>query len=225
MLEDVRGPAGDGLGSEKRDEAAWKGLGAAGHHEDALSVRETELSTLLRLGVDEEVIFAVKQNLAGTYKSLGRLDDCLRTQQDAYSGLLKLYGEDDMFTLGAANNYASILGQLERFEEAKSLMKKTMPVARRVLGDHNSMMLRMRWSYARALCEDVSSTSEDLREAVTTLEDAAPTARRVLGGAHPITGGIEECLRGARATLHAHETGDVSLLREGIERVATRDAK
>jgi hypothetical protein len=201
------------------------GLGAAGHHEDALSVRETELSTLLRLGVDEEVIFAVKQNLAGTYKSLGRLDDCLRTQQDAYSGLLKLYGEDDMFTLGAANNYASILGQLERFEEAKSLMKKTMPVARRVLGDHNSMMLRMRWSYARALCEDVSSTSEDLREAVTTLEDAAPTARRVLGGAHPITGGIEECLRGARATLHAHETGDVSLLREGIERVATRDAK
>ena len=201
------------------------GLGAAGHHEDALSVRETELSTLLRLGVDEEVIFAVKQNLAGTYKSLGRLDDCLRTQQDAYSGLLKLYGEEDLFTLGAANNYASILGQLERFEEAKSLMKKTMPVARRVLGDHNSMMLRMRWSYARALCEDVSSTSEDLREAVTTLEDAAPTARRVLGGAHPITGGIEECLRGARATLHAHETGDVSLLREGIERVATRDAK
>ena len=110
-----------------------------------------------------------------------------------------------MFTLGAANNYASILGQLERFEEAKSLMKKTMPVARRVLGDHNSMMLRMRWSYARALCEDVSSTSEDLREAVTTLEDAAPTARRVLGSAHPVAAGIAEELCRARAALSARE--------------------
>ena len=40
---------------------------------------------------------------------------------------------------------------------------------------------------------------------MTTLEETEPTARRVLGGAHPITRGIEECLRGARAALRAHE--------------------
>ena len=98
-------------------------------------------------------------------------------------------------------------------------------LARRVLGESHDLALMMRWNYARALYKDDRATHGDLRDAVTTLEETVRTARRVLGGAHPITGGIEECLRGARATLHAHETGDVSLLREGIERVATRDAK
>ena len=39
-----------------------------------------------------------------------------------------------------------------------------------------------------------------------TLEDLAPTARRVLGGAHPDTGKIERNLQSARATLRARET-------------------
>ena len=34
-------------------------------------------------------------------------------------------------TLRAANNYASTLNVLKRFEEAKALLRKTMPVARR----------------------------------------------------------------------------------------------
>ena len=74
------------------------------------------------------------------------------------------------------------------------------------------------------MLEDDSATLDDLREAVTTLEDAAPTARRVLGGAHPITGGIEECLRGARATLHARETGDMSAIRKAVEALTPGDA-
>ena len=42
-------------------------------------------------------------------------------------------------------------------------------------------------------------------EAVTILEKLAPTARRVLGGAHPVTEGIEDDLRYYRATLNAHK--------------------
>ena len=42
-------------------------------------------------------------------------------------------------------------------------------------------------------------------KAVTTLEDAAPNARRVLGAAHPLTAGIEKTLRLARAALRARE--------------------
>ena len=64
----------------------------------------------------------------------------------------------------------------------------------------------MRWGYARALYEDDAATLDDLREAVTTLEDVKRTARRVLGGAHPLTGGIERRLRDARAALRARET-------------------
>ena len=42
---------------------------------------------------------------------------------------------------------------------------------------------------------------DDLREAVTTLEDAGRIARRVLSGAHPTTMGIEDELQAARAAL------------------------
>ena len=53
---------------------------------------------------------------------------------------------------------------------------------------------------------DTSATLDDVREAVTTLEETERTARRVLGGAHPVTTGIEEDLREARVALRAHES-------------------
>ena len=53
------------------------------------------------------------------------------------------------------------------------------------------------------LYEDPSATLDDLREAATTLEELASTARRVLGGAHPLTTGIEGSLQNARAALAA----------------------
>ena len=59
--------------------------------------------------------------------------------------------------------------------------------------------------YARALYEDTGSTLDDLREAVTTLQDSERTARRVLGGAHPSTAGIEGAVQEARAALRARE--------------------
>ena len=62
-----------------------------------------------------------------------------------------------------------------------------------------------RWVYAAALYEDNDTTLDDLREAVTTLEDAERIARRVLGGAHPIVVDMEWSLRNARAALRAHE--------------------
>ncbi len=131
-------------------------------------------------------------------------------RQEVYSGRLKLLGEDHSQTLGAACNYAVSLVDLQRFEEAKALMRKTMPVARRVLGEGNETTLRTRSLYAAAIYSDTGATLEDLREAVTTFEDLARIARRVLGGAYPLTGGIEENLRNARAALSARETPPTS---------------
>ena len=48
--------------------------------------------------------------------------------------------------------------------------------------------------YAGALLRP-GATLDDLREAVTTLEETTRIARRVLGGAHPTTVGIEGDLR------------------------------
>ena len=108
-------------------------------------------------------------------------------------------------SLRESNNYADSLLYLQRFEESKSLMCKTMPVARRVLGDNHEVTLRVKLTYALALYNDTGATLDDLREAVTTLEETAPRAQRVLGGAHPDTVGIEDSLRKARAVLRARE--------------------
>ena len=54
--------------------------------------------------------------------------------------------------------------------------------------------------------EDPAATLDDLHEAVTTLEEVERTARRVLGGAHPLTPAFEDSLQKARAALRARET-------------------
>ena len=63
----------------------------------------------------------------------------------------------------------------------------------------------MRWTCAAALYNNTGATLDDLREAATTLEDAERIARRVLGGAHPITVDMEASLRLARAALRARD--------------------
>ena len=65
--------------------------------------------------------------------------------------------------------------------------------------------LELRWSYAVPLSNAKGATLDDLREAVTTLEDAGRIARRVLGGAHPLTVEIERVLQLARAELRPHK--------------------
>ena len=99
-----------------------------------------------------------------------------------------------------------MLEQLERFEEAKALLRKTTPVARRVLGEGCDTTLRMRRSHARTLYKDANATLDNLREAVTTLVESERTARRVFGSAHPLTEGIERDLQTSRAALRARET-------------------
>ena len=65
--------------------------------------------------------------------------------------------------------------------------------------------------YAVALYDDPAATLNDLREAVTTFEDTARIARRVLGGAHPLTLAKEEGLRETRAALRARETPSLAV--------------
>ena len=78
-------------------------------------------------------------------------------------------------------------------------------MAQRVLGESNLLTFRMTLLYAATLCNDTSATLDDLREAVTTLEDKMRIARRVLGGAHPITVHMEASLQRARDWERARE--------------------
>ena len=183
------------------------GLSQTNQNEDALSVREALLATQLRLGAPEEDVFVTQSNLASTYRELGLVEKASNMLRNVYSGRVRLKGEEDQETIIAALNYASNLGQLRRFEEAKSLLRKIMPVARRILGETHEITLRTRKIYAQVLYMDTSVTPDDLREAVTTLEDTDRTARRVFGDTHPLTVDIEGDLINARGAIADREMG------------------
>ena len=178
-------------------------LSDAKHFKDALSVREAELSMERRVGAAEEDLLVARGNLAGTYRNLGRIEEALQMRRDVYFGLLRLYGEEHGETLREAGNYANLLNQVKCFEEVKALLRKTLPVARRVLSESNKLTLKIRSTYAEALYVDPAATHDDLREAVNTLEETTQTVRRVFGGAHAFTKAIEHQLQDAQDALYA----------------------
>ena len=192
------------------------GLLETGQYDDALSVKETELAMMRRLGESAENILTTQGNLAVTYAILERHELALRMKRIVYYGYLRLKGEEHTDTLISANNYADSLIQLERYKTVMCLLRETLPIARRVLGESDETMLRLRVNYARALCvvsaDAVTGTSpDDLREAVTTLEESERTARRVFRGtrpeprwlgAHPFVEQVEYFLRESRGLLH-----------------------
>ena len=204
------------------------GLSDAKYHEAALTVREAELSMERRVGTSESNMLVLQSNLASTYQKLGRDQQAQRMMRDVYSGRLKLNGEEHELTLIAATNYASSLIHLSdgRFKEARSLLRKTMPVARRVVGECDDITLKMRWNYANALYLGDGATLGDLREAVTTLETTTWIMQRDLGGAHPHVAGIERTLKAAQAALGAREAsvpGDVRAICEAVAAMTPGD--
>ena len=86
----------------------------------------------------------------------------------------------------AANNYAMTLLDLERFKEAKRVLRHTIPVARRALGAEHALTLSLREDLSRATL-DGDSSAEEKREALQMLKDTVAVMRRVMGPAHPDT--------------------------------------
>jgi len=76
----------------------------------------------------------------------------------------------------------------------------------RVFGICHDLTLTINLIYAEALYKDDGATLDDLREAVSTLEETERIARRVLGSAHPLAEQIEYHLQVSRAALGARGT-------------------
>ena len=188
--------------------ALGNGLFEARLPHDSLSLRKAELAILRRVGAPGDMLLAVQSNLASTYEMVGRLEEAANMLRDVYSGNLKFNGEEHGLTIMAANNYAGSLSALRRFVEAKSLLRKTIPVARRILGESDRITLTMRKVFAEASYENPGATLDDLSEAVTTLEESERTARRVLGGAHPLVLALEGSMRLSREAHRAREASN-----------------
>ena len=86
--------------------------------------------------------------------------------------------------------------------------------------------LTMRKLYA--LWDPDTVTLGDLREAINTLEEMEPIARRVFGDAHPLTESIVWQLGQMRAALRAREDkapgGDVNAMCEAMAAMTADDA-
>ena len=167
------------------------GLTNATRHEDALSVREAELSMDRRLGVPEHDVLMTQGNLASTYRMLNQFEKALQMRRDVYVGFVKLFGEEHEDTLKEAGNNAILLLELLRFEEAKELLCKVTPVARRVFGAENTLTLSLREDLSRAIL-DGDSSPEEKRAALEMLKDTLRVMRRVLGLSHPETQRVQD---------------------------------
>ena len=122
-------------------------------------------------------------------------------QRDVCAETSRLDGEESKSALAEALNYAIMLKRINRLEETKSLVRKIIPVVRRVLGEGHRLTLTMQWIYAMALYQDDGATHDDLRESVETLESVAKSWKRVFGPSHPDTMKVQGALSEARDLL------------------------
>ena len=206
VLEDVRWAAGDGHGRVSAIRLLGNALFDAGDHEDALLARQAELSLMKRVGAPGDHMLAAQTRVGYSYNALGRNEEALPLQRDVYSGRLKLYGENHQETIWSAGYLANSLYRTRRFDEGKALLRKVIPVARRVLGKGNIDVVRLRWSYGCFLYRAPDATLDDIREAVATMEETYGTVRRVFGAEHSYTREMDpKDIRFAQAELRARE--------------------
>ena len=182
------------------------GLSDAKHHEEALAVMEAELSMSRRLGASEYTILVVQSNLAVIHGELGNMEKALIMERDVYSGRLRLHGEGHEETLRAAGNYTTSLKHLMRYAEAKSLLRKAVPVARRTLGAEHDYTLNLRDIYGRCLYRDPGASRDDVAEAIEIMDDVQRRARRVFGPGHPNWNTLPQELTAAREKLASFDT-------------------
>ena len=165
------------------------GLYLANYKEDALSVKQAEMSMLRRVGAPEQSILVSQGNIANTYKALGRREEALRMLRDVYSGYLRHrdLGPLHQSTLGMALNLSTSLVDTGNYAEARAFMRDQIALANRVLGSDHPVTLDFQWGYSRAFTLDKDVSAEQLAEVATTLEKTLEISQRVCGREHPRT--------------------------------------
>ena len=169
------------------------GLGAVDHRRaERLRVTEAELAIKRRLEADEEELLVTRSNLAVCLFELERDEESLQMRREILADSLRLNGPDDEDAILDAEKLVESLIEANLFKEAMSLLRDTIPTARRVLGEENDLTLCLRSHYACAISYDTNSSRARVHKAVAILKDVLQTSRRVFGNQHPI---VEEFLR------------------------------
>ena len=134
------------------------------------------------LGADHPVTLTVRNNLAGAYKSAGRLAEAIELFEQVLAERERVLGADHPVTLTVRNNLASAYESVGRFGEAIELYEQVLAERERVLGADHPDTLTVRNNLAGAY-ESVGRFGE----AIELYEQVLAERERVLGADHPDT--------------------------------------
>jgi serine/threonine protein kinase len=104
------------------------------------------------LGADHDSTLTVRTNLSETLQRLGKLDEALSLQRDAMQQRLKANGGVNHDTsIKELNNYASLLNQAERFDEARQYAQQALDAATALHGHEHLTVAASKGNVAGAL--------------------------------------------------------------------------
>ncbi|MHC4838703.1 MAG: tetratricopeptide repeat protein [Planctomycetota bacterium] len=131
--------------------------------------------------------------------------------REAYQGRLEAYGPNDLDTIGAAANYAMILGHLGRATESLEIYEQVLPAQRAAFGLEHPDTLGTLTNLGVAYIE-----TDQFERAVEVLEQSLELKRRVLGMEHRYTPVAMTRLIQAYQGLGRHDEA-LELRREHLE--------
>ena len=134
------------------------------------------------LGPDHPDALASRNNLAGTYESVGRLIEAIALFERVLADSIRVLGEDHPNTLASHNNLAHAYHAGGRFTEAIALFERVLADSIRVLGEDHPNSLTSRNNLAGAY-----ESEGRLAEAIALFERVLADSIRVLGKEHPDT--------------------------------------
>ena len=147
------------------------------------------------LGPDHPDTLASRNNLAGAYKSAGRLTEAIALYKHVIADCTRVLGDDHPSTLTSRDNLASAYKSAGRLTEAIALYEQVLTDTTRVLGEDHPHTLASRNNLAGAY-----QAAGRLTEAIALYEQVLPDSIRVLGEDHPHTLASRHNLAGAYAS-------------------------
>ena len=166
-------------------------------HDLGIEYKTVELSAAVGviedvLGPDHPVTLAVRNNLAGAYRSVGRFAEAIELFEQVLAEHERVLGPDHPATLTVRHNLTSAYRSVGRLGEAIDAWEKLLPDCQRVLGPDHPATLTVRNNLTSAY-ESVGR----LGEAIDAWEKLLPDCQRVLGPDHPATLTVRNNLAGA----------------------------
>ncbi|MFU8877584.1 MAG: protein kinase domain-containing protein, partial [Wenzhouxiangellaceae bacterium] len=151
----------------------------------------------------EDAYYSPLMNVGAALSALGRSEESLEYQREAYEILATAHGRRNVSTLRVMNNIAGTLGDLERYDEAEALLNETLSLSREAWGAGASLTLGIQQSLG-----DVYLKTGQAGQALALFEDIAQRRERTLGEAHPGTLGAMDRMVQALEALGQSERAE-----------------